>query len=280
MLEIFSLGFMQRAAAASLATAVLCPVIGLLLVLRRTSMIGDALAHASLAGVAGALVFGVNPVAGSFAATGAAGVLVEALQRSFRERGDLILTVVLALAVGLAVTLITSGAVEARAENFLFGSILTVTPDDLKVIGAVTTAAVLYLVRALPFLTAIAFDEASARAAGVRVDLHRYALAFLTAAAVSAAIPVAGVLILSSMMALPVATALQLRRGFRATLLIALAVSLIDAAAGLMLVVWIDAAPGGLTALVSVLMLALVMGAQKLRAAAALARARAASPLR
>lgn len=264
MLEIFQFEFMQRAAMASLAMAILCPVIGIFLVLRRTSMIGDTLAHASLSGVAVSLVCGSNPLLGAFLATAGCGVLVEGLRSFFRDRTDLILTVVLALAVGTAVTLITSGAVQGRAENFLFGSVLTVTDADIILIGAITLAALLYLAAFLNSLVAISFDEDCARIAGIHVNCHRYAFAFLTAAAVSAAIPVAGVLVLSSMIAIPVATALQLKAGFRTTLFSAVGISIFDAAAGLCLSGIVNAAPGGLTALVSVAVLALTMLARRL----------------
>ena len=88
---------------------------------------------------------------------------------------------------------------------------------------------------------------------------HRYAFAFLTAAAVAAAIPVVGVLVLSSMIAIPVATALQLKVGFHATLWSAVGISIFDATFGLCLSGYVNAAPGGLTALTSVAVLALVM---------------------
>lgn len=265
MLDLFQFGFMQRAVAASLAMAVLCPVIGIFFVLRRTSMIGDTLSHASLAGVATSLVFGANPLAGAFLFTAGCGVLIEALRTLFRERTDLILTVVLALAVGTAVTLITSGAVQGRAENFLFGSVLTVTDDDIILIGSITAAALLYLSLSINELIAISFDEDSAKVAGVRVAFHRYAFAFLTAAAVAAAIPIAGVLVLSSMIAVPVATALQLKLGFRATFWSAVGISLFDSAAGLILSGVVDAAPGGLTALASVVVLAVAVVGMRMR---------------
>lgn len=178
MLELFQFGFMQRAAAAILCMAVLCPVIGIFFVLRRTSMIGDTLAHSSLAGVAAALVFGANPLAGAFLFTALCGVLIEAMRNLFRERTDLILTVVLALAVGTAVTLITSGAVQGRAENYLFGSVLTVTDDDILMIGSITALALLYLSLSINELITISFDEDSARIAGIHVVFHRYAFAF------------------------------------------------------------------------------------------------------
>ena len=124
-------------------------------------------------------------------------------------------------------------------------------------IGSITALALLYLSLSINELITISFDEDSARIAGIHVVFHRYAFAFLTAAAVAAAIPIAGVLVLSSMIAIPVATALQFKVGFRATFWSAIGISLFDAAAGLMLSAVVDAAPGGLTALVSVGVLAL-----------------------
>lgn len=262
---MFEFAFMQRALIASLAMAVLCPIIGIFLVLRRTSMIGDALAHASLAGVAGALAAGINPVAGAFVFSSACGVLIEFLRKRFENAGDLILTIVLALSVGAAATLITSGSVPQRAENFLFGSVLTVTDEDIASIAAILVAALGFLWRKFDTLVAMAYDEEAVRAAGVGTAGLRYAFALLTAAAVSAAIPAAGVLTISAMIALPVATALQLGGGFLKTLLAAEAVSLFNAVAGLVLAWEFDAAPGGLTALTAVAVLAVVMLAGRLR---------------
>ena len=131
MTELLEFDFMRRALFATFCMAVLCPLIGIFLVLRRTSMTGDALSHSALAGVAVGLAGGVNPVGASFLFTAGAALLIEWLRQYFRSFTDLVLTIVLALSVGLAVTLITSGSVEANAESFLFGSLLTVTETDL-----------------------------------------------------------------------------------------------------------------------------------------------------
>lgn len=259
MTELFSYDFMQRALTATVCMAVLCPVIGIFLVLRRTSMIGDALAHASLAGVAVGLAGGVNPVGASFIFTSAAALLIEALRGLFKNFSDLILTIVLALSVGIAVTLITSGAVHANAESFLFGSILTVTDEDLVIVGLLTAAALLLGALNYNALVCIAFDEEAARAAGVKVRLTAAVFALISAAAVASSIRVAGVLVMSSLLTVPVATALQFRQGFARTLAAAMIVSLIDSVGGLMLAAIVDAAPGGLIALTSVAVLAFVM---------------------
>ena len=259
LFEALQMSFMQRALAATLAMSLLCPVMGLFLVLRRSSMTGDALSHSSLAGAAAALALGVNPVVGTFVFTAVCGLRSEALRSVFRHYGDLVLTIVQALSVGIALTLITMGLVKGNAESFLFGSILTISQTDLWCILAITAAALLWVGFGLSTLTVIAFDEDSARAAGVKTRRWTYAFSLLTASAVAAAIPMVGVLVLSSMIALPAATALQLKVGFKRTLIAAIVISIIDAFLGLIFAYLLDAAPGGVTALASVAVLLLVL---------------------
>ena len=116
LFEALQMSFMQRALAATLAMSLLCPVMGLFLVLRRSSMTGDALSHPSLAGAAAALALGVNPVVGTFVFTAVCGLMIEALRSVFRHYGDLVLTIVQALSVGIALTLITMGLVKGNGE--------------------------------------------------------------------------------------------------------------------------------------------------------------------
>ncbi|MDR1651606.1 MAG: metal ABC transporter permease, partial [Synergistaceae bacterium] len=121
---------MQNALAVSLAISILCPCIGIFLVLRRYSMIGDTLSHASLAGVTIGLLSGYSPILGAFIFTSACGALIEFLRGYFKKHTDLILAIVLSLSVGTAITLISSGKLRANADSFLFGSILTVSRFD------------------------------------------------------------------------------------------------------------------------------------------------------
>lgn len=120
------------------------------LVLRRYSMIGDTLAHASLAGVAVGLLVKVNPIISAFAVTSVFAVLIEVLRQRFRRYAELILVIILSLSVGIAITIISSGMVHTNVEAFLFGSILTVTPDDVlavAVLCVVSLAAVYFCIR-------------------------------------------------------------------------------------------------------------------------------------
>ena len=262
--------FMRNAIAVSALISVLCPCIGIFLVLRRFSMIGDTLAHASLAGITLSLASGRDPVVGAFVFTAVSGAIIELLRTYFKKNADLILSIVLAACVGTAITVISSGRLRISADSFMFGSILTVTRSDLTtvlILGAVSVLTLIILYHRLVYIT---YDEEAAEIAGVKPRLVNYIFMILAAAAVSASIRIVGVLVLSSIMTLPVATALQLDRGFKATLVFSIIFSVIDVMSGLVLSYYIGVAPGGFTALVSVAVLVLVIaGKQLLRTARA-----------
>ena len=258
--------FMQNALLVSVLISVLCPCIGVFLVLRRYSMIGDTLSHASLAGVTLGLLCGRSPVLGAFLFTSVCGALIEFLRGCFKKYTDLILAIVLSLSVGTAITIISSGRLHANADAFLFGSILTVTRTDMFLVLALSILSVLTLVLLYHQMVYIAYDEETARVAGVRVRLINYVFSILVASAISVSIRIVGVLVLSSMIALPVATALQLEKGFRSTLLFSILFSVVDILSGLFLSYYLNVAPGGFTALVSVAVLVLVLAGKKIRA--------------
>ena len=258
--------FMQNAILVSVFISILCPSIGIFLVLRRYSMIGDTLSHASLAGVTIGLLAGQNPILGAFVFTSICGALIEFLRNYFKKYTDLILTIVLSLSVGTAITIISSGKLKANADSFLFGSILTVTKFDTIMVLILSIISVLTLTILYHQMLYIAYDEEAARVAGVRVKLINYVFSILVASAISVSIRIVGVLVLSSMIALPVATALQLGKGFRLTLIFSIVFSMVDIMTGLFVSYYLNVAPGGFTALVSVAVLVIVLVGKTLQA--------------
>lgn len=260
--------FMQNAFVVSLFIAVLCPFIGIFLVLRRYSMIGDTLSHSSLAGIAGGLLLNASPVLGAFIFTSLCGALIEFLRVYFKKYTDLILTIVLSLSVGTAITIMSSGAIHADVNSFMFGSVLTVTTGDLITVVCLSVVSVAALLALYSRLVFIAFDEEAAKIAGVKVKIINYVFSVLVAATISVSIRIVGVLVLSSMIALPVAAALQLKKGFKATLIASVVVSVIDIMSGLVISYYAGCAPGGMTALISVFVLCVIMSVQKVRSVA------------
>jgi zinc transport system permease protein len=229
-------------------------------------MIGDTLAHSSLAGVTLGLVCGQNPVLGAFVFTSVCGALIEFLRTYFKRYTDLILSIVLSLSVGIAITIISSGKLRVNADSFMFGSILTVTRTDMYMVLALSIISVLTIIFLYHRLVYIAYDEEAARIAGVKVRLINYIFSVLVASAIAVSIRIVGVLVLSSMIALPVATALQLGKGFRLTLIFSIIFSVIDIMSGLFISYYLNVAPGGFTALVSVAVLIIVLLVKRLLA--------------
>ena len=270
---MFQYAFMQNAFFVSICISILCPCIGIFLVLRRYSMIGDTLSHASLAGITIGLLTNQSQILGAFLFTSICGALIEFLRSYFKKYTDLILTIVLALSVGTAITVISSGKLHANADSFLFGSILTVTESDIVMVLILSVISVAALILLYHRMLYIAYDEEAAQVAGVRVRLINYIFAVLVASAISVSIRIVGVLVLSSMIALPVATALQLGKGFKLTLIFSIIFSVIDIMAGLFLSYYLNVAPGGFTALVSVGVLVLVIAGKRIAVGVRRARA-------
>lgn len=259
MLDMFNYTFMQHAFMVAILISLVCPLIGIFLVLRRYSMIGDTLAHASLAGVAVGLLVQINPIVSAFAITSVFAVLIEILRRKFRRYAELILAIILSLSVGIAITIISSGLVRANVESFLFGSMLTVSTEDVIAVAVLSIISIIVVFFLYPQLVMLTFDEDGARIAGVKSRVINYVFAILVAATISVAIRIVGILVISSLIALPVATALQLHQGFKRTMIASVVFSFIDVLIGLITSYYINAAPGGVTAIVSVIMLILVI---------------------
>ena len=140
---MFEYAFMRNAFMISVLISLICPLIGMFLVLRRYSMIGDALSHASLAGVATGLLLDWNPILSAFCLTSFFGLLIEVLREKFRRYAELTLVIVLSLSVGIAITIISSGLVHANVDSFLFCSILTVSQKEVLTVLVLTIISLL-----------------------------------------------------------------------------------------------------------------------------------------
>ncbi|MGL4772077.1 MAG: metal ABC transporter permease [Clostridium sp.] len=256
---MFELEFMRNAFAAGFMISILCPFIGLFVVLRRYSMIGDTLSHSSFAGVAIGLVIGINPLLTAFVFTTICALVIELLRGYFKRYAELVMSIVLTLSLGIAIILISSGKASTNVNSYLFGSILTVSKSDLLLILIVGSLCLLCLSFIYNKLIYVTFDEEGAQTVGINVKLINYIFTILVGATISISIRVMGILVISSIIVVPVATALQLKKSFSKTLLFSIFFGFIDIMAGLVLSYYFNSAPGGTIALTSVLMLLLTI---------------------
>lgn len=266
MAEMLSYAFMQRALLAGLIVAVVCPAIGLFLVLRRLAQYGDALAHVSLAGVAAGMLARTYPVATGLAFAVVASLGMDWLRQSYRRYSELSVAITLSASLALAVVLLSmTNSPGSDVLGYLFGSIMTVTSTDLWLIGGLGLGVLLTLVLLYKEMLSVTFDEELARIGGLPVRFINTVFIVLTALTVALAMRVVGVLLVSSLMVVPVATALQLARSFRGAFLWSVAVGLISVVTGLLLSYWLNPPPGGTVVLTAVGILMLVLAYKRIR---------------
>ncbi|MGH2630665.1 MAG: metal ABC transporter permease [Actinomycetota bacterium] len=248
----FELGFMQRALVACIAVGAFAPAIGVFLVQKRLSLIGDGIGHVAFAGVGAGLLAGLAPswTALAFAVGGSLGI--EWFRARRRTSGDVALAILFYSGIALGVVLISLGdGLSANVLTYLFGQPLTVRPDEVRAIvllGLGIVGAVVVLRRAL---FSVVTDEGWSRVAGLPVGALNSLLAVLTAVAVVAAMQIVGILLVAAMMVLPVASAQMLARSFRGSLAISVTIGVLASVAGLSASrVW-GLAPGGTIVLVT-----------------------------
>ncbi len=246
MLEMFSAGFMQRAWLAGLIVAVICPLIGSFLVLRRQSMIGDGLGHIAFAGVAGGALLGAQPVLSAAAATVLGALVIEKVRQKLDTFSEMVLAIFFYSGIGLAVIFSSMNRMGGfNLSSILFGSLMTISTSDLWVVALLGLFACAFTVMFYRPLQYITFDETSARVAGLPVGKLNVWLAVLTALTVALSMRIVGLLLVSAMMVIPVACALQLARSFAGTIIGGIVYGIITVTVGLTVSYYADLAPGG-----------------------------------
>lgn len=266
MFEIFEMGFMQRAWIAGILMAITCPLIGSFLVLRRQSLIGDGLGHIAFAGVAGGALAGCSSVISAAFATVVGAIAIEKVRTKLSDLADMVLAIFFYSGMGLAV--VFTGMNKEGGFNLssvLFGSLMTVTTSDLWIVAGLAFATITFVVifyRPLQYLT---FDETSAKVNGLPVESLSLLLAILTALTVALSMRVVGLLLVSAMMVIPVACALQTARSFSSTIIQSMVYGIVTVCLGLIFSYYLNLAPGGTIVLTSTILflISLTLGKAK-----------------
>lgn len=233
-MEIFSYPFMQRAFAAGLIIAVLAAISGSFIVLRRYSLLSETLAHVSLVGVSVGLLIGSNPLWMAILASLIASWMIEYLRSVHHLYSDSILAIFLSGSLALAIIIVSlAGSFNASLFSYLFGSILSVTNEDLVIMGIAGTAGMALLLLFFKELYFIAFDEEVARASGIRVALLNFMLVSVIAVIIALSIRVVGTLLIGALMVIPPVAAIRFGLGFFKTMLLSIAIALVSVIIGL-----------------------------------------------
>lgn len=219
MLEFLSYGFVQRGLVAGTLVAVACALLGVFLVLKRLSLLGDGMSHVCLTGVAVALLTSTSPVYMSVPIVMAASVGILKITSTFKIYGDAAIGIVSAagLSVGLLLTAL-AGGFNTDLLGYLFGSILTVSASEAALCGVLLGVVLVGLKLFYHYLVSACFDEPFAHTRGVPVQTVNLILVMITSVAVVLAFKVVGIFLISAMLIIPPVAALLLSRTFKQVL--------------------------------------------------------------
>jgi zinc transport system permease protein len=246
MPEVLQPAFMQRALLAALAVGLAAPAIGVYLVQRRLALLGDGIGHTALTGVALAALLGTAsiPTAAVVAVIGA--VIIEMVRAQGRTSGDVALALLFygGIAGGVMLFSLAPAGSATRLTSYLFGQITTVAPHELWAILTLAAVVLVLTIGLAPRLFAVCHDEEFARVSGLPVMALNIGIAALAAITVTISMRVVGVLMVSALMVVPVATAQLVTRSFRATFALAVSLGMVAALSGVVVSYYADVPSG------------------------------------
>ncbi|GIF16171.1 metal ABC transporter permease [Actinoplanes teichomyceticus] len=266
-MDLLTYPFMLRALAGALIIGLAAPALGVYLVQRRLSLIGDGIGHVALTGVGVGLLTHQSPVLTAVLVSVAGAVAVELVRERGRTSGDLALALLFygGIAGGVVLVGLSDDSSNASLMQYLFGSLITTSSQDIAVIAGLGAAVLIAMLVFRPALFALCNDEEYARVSGLPVRTLNLLLAVTTAVTVTIAMRTVGLLLVSALMVVPVAAAQQITRGFRATMALAMLIGIGAAGAGVVLSGQIDTAPGATTVLLALAAFLLTAAAGALR---------------
>jgi zinc transport system permease protein len=244
-------GFAQRALVGGLIIAIVCSLISFFVVVRRLAFVGMGISHAAFGGVGLGLAAGINPLlsAGGFCVVIALGI--GWFSRKGRIHEDTVIGILFATAMALGVVLVTmADAYNLDVMSYLFGSILALSWGDVVVIAVFSILAISFIVLFFKELLFVSFDEETATASGLPVRFVYYGLLVTIALTIVISIKLVGIILVSALLVIPGAAAVQLSRNYRGVLMLSVAIGVTAVVLGLFLSFWYDIASGATIVLV------------------------------
>lgn len=257
-MDILTYSFMQRALLVGLLLGIIVPMIGVIMVSKRLAMIGDALSHGSLAGVTIGLILGFNPILGATAFAIFAALSIEFIRKKIPRYSEMSIAIITSTGIGIAGLL--SGFVDnaSNFNSFLFGSIVAINDLEMQLVILISIVVIGTFVLLYKEFFYIALDERSARLSGVNVSVVNFISTMMTAITVSMAARSVGALIVSSLMVIPVASAMQLAKSYFQTVLYSIVFGVLFTVGGLFVSYHLSLKPGGTIVLLGVVTLSVL----------------------
>ncbi|MDY0408820.1 metal ABC transporter permease [Virgibacillus soli] len=262
LIDFFHYDFLRNTLYTGLLIGIIAPLLGTFIVVRRLSLIADALSHVTLAGIAFALFlqkqvsFPIAPLYGGmfFSVTGS--ILIEKLRSVYRTYQEIAIPIILSAGVGLSVIFISlANGFNTDLFSYLFGSVSAVSRNDFYMILTIAIFVVAIIVLFYKELVALSFDEEHATVSGIHAKRIHLLFIVLTALVIAASIRIVGVLLVSALMTLPVAASMRIAKGFRQTLILSIIFGELAVMIGLITGYYFSIPPGGTIVVVSVIIL-------------------------
>ncbi|XKG04011.1 metal ABC transporter permease [Exiguobacterium undae] len=263
-----TLKFLQYALVAAVLIGFTAPLIGSFVVVRRMSLIADALSHVTLAGIALSLLISgmvasladLNPLYLGIVTSVIAALTIDWLRAKYKHFQELAIPIIMATGMGLGAIFISlANGFSMDLVSFLFGTVSAVTLTDVYTIFIVTGVVILFVIAFYKELLFLSFDEEQARVSGIRLRLVHILFMIVVALVIAISMRVVGILLVSSLITLPVAAALRFAKSFKATIFYAIVFGEVATIAGLILAYQFDLAPGGMIVMLAVMELIVVM---------------------
>ncbi len=266
--EILNFAFVQRAIIAGILIGAVCSILGIFLVLRRMSLIGDGLAHITFGSVAVVLLIGVSPFYVTLSALPLvmiSSLAILKLTRSRKIHGDAAIGIVSSIGIATGIVLASlSGGYNVDLFSYLFGNILTVNQTELFLSFIIFVIVSGYVIFFYHDLFAITFDEELAQTMGIKTKRINIILFILTATAAVLAMKVTGIMLVSAMLILPPLTALQLSISFRMTIVFSVIFAVLSVILGIIISFLLNIPAGGTIVIFNILFLLLIFGIRKI----------------
>ena len=254
-MEIFQYEFMINAFIAGILIAILTSTLSLFIVVKRYAMLSDALAHISLLGVAIGFLFQVSTIITAIIISIIASVMIEYLRSYKKLYSDSMLSIFLSSALALSVIIVSlSNSFNSSLFDYLFGSIVAVTNEDIFMISIFFLLTILFMIIYYQKLLLICFNEELAIASGVNVRFVNLLFTALIGTLVAISIKIIGALLIGAIMIIPVVSAICLRQGFKITWILSTIFAILGVVIGLILSFYVSI-PSGATIVIVLLLI-------------------------
>lgn len=264
--------FLQNAFLTGMIIGVIAPLLGVFIVVRRLSLIADALSHVTLAGIAASLLLekkfmvfsGLNPLYMGMAFSVGGSLFIEKLRTVYKHYQELAIPIILSGGIGLGVIFISlADGFNTDLFSYLFGSVSAVSRADLWTILIISILVIALVVLLYKELFLLSFDEEYAKATGIAAKTLHFVFIVMVALVIAASMRIVGILLVSSLMTLPVAASIRFAKGFKQTIFYSILFGEVSVLGGLFLSYYLDLAPGGTIVMIAVLILVLAIWLKK-----------------